>query len=207
MVNLEGPAGERSIYLEGAGESKDLHTRCREGFRKLLVRCGFVGSLPRLVACGGREATFDDFKTALKTSGKADYVAMLVNSEDPIADVEKTWDHLQKRDKWQRPDGVLDEQVLLMTTCMETWIVSDRVAMKAHYGAALQESALPKLVHLETRSRHDILNALVHATKNCTNAFCKGPRSFAVLAELNPETLEKYLPSFARAFRILNKNL
>ena len=32
-----------SIYLEGGGDSKELHIRCREGFRKLLENCGFQG--------------------------------------------------------------------------------------------------------------------------------------------------------------------
>ena len=54
------------LYIEGGGDSKQLHTRCREGFRKLLERCGFGGRMPRLVACGGRNSTFDDFSTALR---------------------------------------------------------------------------------------------------------------------------------------------
>ena len=72
------------IYLEGGGESKELHSRCREGFCKLLQNCGFAGRMPRLFACGGREATFDDFKTALAAAAPGDFVAMLIDSEDPI---------------------------------------------------------------------------------------------------------------------------
>ena len=29
---------KKVIYLEGGGDSKELHTRCREGFRKLLEK-------------------------------------------------------------------------------------------------------------------------------------------------------------------------
>jgi len=85
---------KKTIYLEGGGDSKELHARCREGFRKLLEQSGFRGRMPRLVACGGRAATFDDFQTEHAQQGWADYVAMLIDSETPVADVEATWAHL-----------------------------------------------------------------------------------------------------------------
>ncbi len=37
-----------TIFLEGGGDSKELHIRCREGFRQLLEKCGFKGRMPRL---------------------------------------------------------------------------------------------------------------------------------------------------------------
>jgi hypothetical protein len=80
---------------------------------------------------------------------------MLVDSEDPVDDPDKTWAHLKKRDGWDRPSGATDEQVLLMTTCMETWIVADRATIKAHYLQKLQESGLPATYDLENRSRQD----------------------------------------------------
>jgi hypothetical protein len=162
-----------------------------------------------LVACGGRGATFDNFKTAHEAEPKGNYVAMIIDSEDPMGDVEKAWEHLRKRkdDGWKKPKGASDDQVLMMTTCMETWIVSDREGLRAHYGAELQESALPALVDLEARHRHAIQDALVLATTKCTNAYRKGKRSFEVLGKLDPKPLEKYLPSFTRAIRILQKKL
>ncbi len=111
------------------------------------------------------------------------------------------------RDAWVRPDGVTDDQVLFMTTCMETLIVADREALKEHYDANLQESALPPLANLENRARDEVQEKLSLATRNCKNAYMKGKRSFAILGRLNPETLRKHLPSFARARRILNQKL
>ena len=72
------------LYIEG-GDSKEDQIRCREGFRKLLEKMGLSGRMPRLSACGGREAVFDDFKTAHVRQHANDYVAMLVDSEDPVA--------------------------------------------------------------------------------------------------------------------------
>lgn len=216
------------IYIEGGGEGKDQLSKCREGFQKLLQATGeFQGRMPRLVACGGREQTFKDFKTAHKHSGN-EFVAMLIDSEDPIAVDTTAWRHLKTRDGWDQPDNATNEQVLFMATCMETWIVADRVALKAHYGADLQESALPVLTQakepkrseeedvntdlpiattLEQRSRHDIQDALVHATRNCSNTYKKGNRSFALLAELSFERIKSHVPNFKRTINILKKNL
>jgi len=163
--------------------------------------------MPRLVACGGRRAAFEDFVIGHLSKSDADYVALLISSEEPLASLEATWEHLQSRDEWVKPDGAVDEQVLFMTTCMETWIVADQNTLASHYGADLQAKALPPLVNLEQRRRHEIQDQLAHATCECTNAYEKGKRSFAVLEKLKPETLQKYLPSFARARKILDEKL
>ena len=149
------------------------------------------------MACGGRESTFKDFKIAHANS-RGTFVAMIVDSEDPVADINKTWNHLAGRDKWNQPDGAHDEQVFLMTTCMETWIVADRQTLAAHYGDKLQQSALPSATGLEVRPREAVQEALVHATRACANAYRKGKRSFEILGKVNPEAIESHLPSFAR---------
>ncbi len=194
------------LYLEGGGDSKELHTRCREGFRRLLEHCSFQGRMPRLVACGGRDATFGDF-TFAHAGRLAAFVAMWIDSEDALADLEKAWAHLQTRDHWAQPSGAADEQVLFMTTCMETWLVTDRAALKEHFGTKLQDSKLPPLNDLEARDRHDVQDRLAHATRECTNAYAKGKRSFEVLGKLSPAVLEQHLPSFVRVRRILNTRL
>jgi len=43
--------------------------------------------------------------------------------------------------------------------------------------------------------------------RNCTNAYRKGDRSFEILGKLSPTALEKHLPSFKRARRILDERL
>lgn len=196
------------LYIEGAAQgdgSKDSQIRCREGFRKLLEKCGFAGRMPRLTACGGRQGVFDDFCTGHSNRQVADYVAMLLDSEDPLEDLEAAWQHLARCDHWHRPEGAKDEQVLFITTCMETWVIADRKALQGYYGERLQGSAFPSLVDLEARNRHDIQNALLHATRNCTNAYAKG--DFKILVYISPDVLSQYLPSFQRARRILNDRL
>ena len=194
------------IYLEGGGESKELHARCREGFRRLLEHCGFQGRMPRLVACGGRDAAFGDF-TFAHADGAAYFVAMWIDSEDTMANLESTWAHLKARDDWNQPAEAHDEQVLFMTTCMETWLVTDRTALREHFGHQLQEAALPPLNDLERRDRGDVQEKLAHATRDCSNTYAKGKRSFEILGKLSPAILEQHLPSFARILRNLNARL
>lgn len=194
----------KSIYVEGgAVDSKELQSRCREAFSKLLERCGFKGRLPRIHPCGSRTGTFHDFKIAHKQRQEA---AMLVDSEDPVKDIEQPWNHLKQRDGWDRPRGAADEQALLMTTCMETWIAADRGALKAHYGPRLQESSLPKLQIMEQQLRHDVQSRLSHATRNCGSPYAIGKASYELLGKAAPAALEK-LPSFARMRRILDRHL
>ena len=103
-----------------------------------------------------------------------------------MTDIEAAWMHLKARDGWAKPSGVSDAQVLLMTTCMETWIIVDRAALARHYGQRLQTSLLPPLANVETRTRDDVQTRLANATKRCSNAYAKGKRSFEVLGQLNP---------------------
>lgn len=196
-----------TIYIEGGGNSKGLKSRCHKGFCTLLEKCGFEGNMPKLVSCGGRESAFKHFQTAHANKSNSDYVAMLIDSEDILTDSDATWNHLKKRDGWDKPTDSENEQVLFMTTCMETWIIADRDALAKHYGSDLQISALPPLVNLESRPRQEIQNDLIQATHKSSKAYKKGKRSFEVLEKLSPTKLELHLPSFARIKRILENRL
>jgi hypothetical protein len=65
---------------------------------------------------------------------------------------------------------------------------------------------LPAINNLEQREHKAVIDALERATKNCKNAYTKS-RVFAVLAEVNPETLKSHLPAFARMVRLLDAQL
>jgi hypothetical protein len=193
------------IYVEGGGDSHEEHVRCREGFRKLLERSGFSGRMPRIVAGGGRNATFEKFKVALLDRDRI--AILLVDSEDPVT--QTPWAHLNARDGWVRPVQAVDNQAQLMVTCMETWIMADQTALRAHFGAGLNETALLSPNELEQCSRHDVQNALVQATRPCGRGlqYQKGKRSFRILANLDPATLRQRLPYFRRLVETLQTYL
>ena len=200
------------IYLEGGASgpnSKELSIRCQQAFHTLLERMGFEGRKPRLVACGGRSSAYDRFCTALNAGGSG-YVAMWIDSEEPMADIEAAWSHLRQVatvPQWDSPDGAEDDQVLFMTTCMETWIVADRTTLREHFRQGLNENPLPALPDLERRSRDEVQDGLECATRDCRNTYAKGKRSFEVLAKLEPAVLKQHLPSFVRVDRILKEKL
>lgn len=210
--NQRSNAERAHLYIEGGGNSKEEKIRCREAFASPLKRQGYEGSMPRLTACGGRGDAFDSFKTAHAKAKLGQFIALLIDSEDPAevpADPLKqpTWDHLKQRDGWDRPIGASDEQVLFMTTCMETWIVADREMLRAHYGHKLNESRLPPTEQLESRHRHELQKQLERATEATSKPYRKGKRSFELLAKLNTEALAPLLPSFRRAMAILQQQL
>ncbi len=190
------------LYVEGSGDSREEHIRCREGFRKLLERAGFAGRMPRIVAGGGRNATFDKFQTALQDSDKT--AVLLVDSEEPVT--QTPWAHLRAQAGWERPAAAVDDQAQFMVTCMETWVMADRAALREFFGTHLNEKALLPLNDLEQRLRHQVQEALAQATRLCgrDRQYRKGKRSFRVLASLNPATLRQYLPYFRRLMETLN---
>ena len=52
--------------------------------------------MPRLVACGSRNEAYDD-KNALARASDGDLFMLLVDSEDPVTDINRTWNHLSTR--------------------------------------------------------------------------------------------------------------
>ncbi len=200
------------IYIEGGArgaDSKYQKFKCQEAFHKLLTRMGFERRKPRLVACGGRDFVYERFCTE-HSAGRAAYVAMWIDSEEPTVDLEATWQHLQRIrtvNQWARPKGAEDDQVLFMTTCMETWIVADRQALTNNYGTKLHESALPSLSNIESRDRHDVQERLQHATRDCSRPYKKGVESYELFGALTPSTISAHLPSLARIKRILETKL
>lgn len=196
-----------TIYVEGGGERSELRARCREGFSKLIEKLGFAGRMPKIVACGGRNDAFNMFCNSITSSRNDEFPLLLVDSEDPIT-TSGPWDHL-RRDGWNRPIGAEDDQAQMMVTCMETWIMADRATLRRFFGSYLREEALIPVVGLEMRSRQELLESLKSATNDCgrNRGYNKGKISFQILAELNPESLEEYLPYFGRFKETLGRYL
>lgn len=204
-----------AIYVEGGGDSKELHTRCREAFHKLIKKSGFAGKMPKIVACGSRERTFSKFTVAVEDETPSHYNLLLVDSEAPIQDAEEApdsprpWHHLRKRDGWEQPTGTGADQAQLMVSCMETWILADRDGLRKAFGPDLSEGSLPPQKNLESRVPEDVLQALKMATRACgrSRTYAKGRRSFQVLSQIDPRELEQHLPHFRRFLATLRKHL
>ena len=167
----------------------------------------YATAIPRYTQSIRSESFGVSFKTAHDGGVGTDYVALLIDSEDPVPNIDETWNHLENRDHWDRPRGAQNDQVLLMTTCMETWIASDRNALTDHFGQHLHAAALPALDNIESRVRDEVQSSLQHATRDCPGPYAKGPKSFEVLGKLDPDAMAQHLPNFQRARRILDEKL
>ena len=195
------------IYLEGGGTSKELGSRCREGFRKLIESMGYAGRMPRLVACGGRGHAFEAFKIGHDLNDGSHWVGLWIDSEQPVADLEAPWQHLRVSDSWDRPPTASDDQVPMAVTCLETWLVAHRAGLRSHYGPGFQESALPATDRLEELMPEELFAALVRATARCKSSYGKGTQAFTLLRQADPAIIEQGCPSLARCRRILDEHL
>lgn len=108
------------------------------------------------------------------------------------------WDHLKIRDNWDKPTDALPYQALIMATSMETWVATDREALKAFFGKDLQENALPTLTQIESQNRKEVFKKLEHATRNCSKKYQKGDISFKILGSPDPTILHQHLTQFQR---------
>ena len=200
-----------TIYVEGGGDSKYLHIKCREEFSKLIRKCGFQGRMPEVKAGGSRENTFTMFQTAHSDRGR--YAILLVDSEDRVSgadfapDSSIGWDHLLIRDHWIRPIDTNNNQAQMMTTCMESWIMADHNTLRIFYGSQLHDSSLLPTLELERKFRHDVQRKLKDATVDCSNGYKKGEHSFKLLGSLDPSTLNRHLNHFRRFRQTLDNIL
>ncbi len=95
-----------------------------------------------------------------------------------------------------------------MTTSIETWIVTDRNALKKHFKNELKEKSLISLLELENRERKkDVLGSLENASRTRKTPYAKGKHSYDLLEKLDPEALKRHLPAFPRMVRILSAKL
>ena len=189
------------IYLEGGGQSKDLRVRCRRGFRKLLERCGLGGRMPRLVACGGRQEAYD--RLAGQDFGSGEYLALWVDSEQPVKSLNKPWAHVQQHDRWKKPPGATDDNLLLVVTCLESWLAADPQTLQSYFGSGFRPQALPAVNALERTNAQATLARLEQAT---ARSYSNGKATFDLLARINPQALSA-LPGFRRCRDVLRKNL
>ena len=194
------------IFVEGGGDKKEGKAAIRQGMGELLKEVRNAASHKRLgwnvIACGSRNETFRKFIHEIEklTSG---FAVLLVDSEDPVRQPPRL--HLMERDHWDMR-GVNEDSVHLMIQTMETWIVSDVNTLSKFYGNGFQEAALPSLVNLESRQRHDIERALKHATQGTTKGeYHKIRHAGKLLGLLTPTVIGTHCPSCRRLFDVLQE--
>lgn len=195
------------VYIEGGGDARRDQAPLREGFERLFRKVIGDAPKPRVIACGGRKAAFDEFKNAL-AKHEGDLCVLLVDSEAPVSKGTSAWQHVRVRpgDKWMKPKGSGDEQLHLMVQCMEAWLVADRAALKRYYGDKFNERALPAASNLEEvpkKDLHDKLEAATRQTK--TKGKYTKSHAFELIAMVDPAKVRKASPHAERFFSFLEE--
>lgn len=192
------------LYVEGGGDYHSLRSRCRQGFRGFLEKAGFKGKMPRIVACGGRGAAYNRFKTCIESG---EICLLLIDSEDMVS-VASPWSHLANRsgDGFVKPNNANDDHCHLMVVCMESWFLADKVALSRFFGQGFTENSLPKNPNIEEIPKEQIFSSLQQATLNCkTKApYGKGKHSFDILLKISPAFVSNASPWAKRFLEKLN---
>jgi len=182
------------LYVEGGGDSEALHAECRQGFRTFLEKAGFKKRMPRIVACGGRRAAYDRFRTAC---GSNETALLLIDSEDFVME-KSPWQHLAKRpgDGFAKPENVADDHCHLMVVCMESWFLADKEALARFFGTGFKATALPQNPNVEAARKEDIYARLERATARCEKRgpYGKGKHSFKILCLVAPDKAREASP-------------
>ena len=160
--------------------------------------------MPRVVACGSREAAYDRFCTAL---GRPNELAaiLLVDSEGPITRKVGSWTHLKEQDNWKKPKGTKNENAHLMVQCMEAWFFADKDTLANYFGDGFNRNALSGQVDVEDIPKSDIERGLKSATRQCIRKgrYSKGRDSFTILGQLDPEKVTAASPRAKRLIQTL----
>ncbi len=185
---------EITVFVEGGGDTNDLRTVCRRGFRLFLTEAGVTGPYT-IKARGSRDNAYKSFRTAVEQGTPA---LLLVDSEALVSAAHqagedkvewKPWDHLRRRDNWSKPEGATDKDCHLMVVCMESWLMADRQGLQAFFGQGFKPNALPTQSRsIEGIDKQALYQSLKTATAHCkTKAeYGKGAHSFKLLALIDP---------------------
>lgn len=191
------------VYVEGGGDATSKR-QFRRGLSKLFEKTELKGRMPRFVCCGGRDAAYGDFRTALMRARDNEFVVLLVDSEDPVNTSAGSWSHLKSRDGWARPAGATDDHAHLMVQCMEAWFLADRDTLATYFGTEFNANALPRRKDVENIPKADVFSGLKNATRHSNKGeYSKGNHSFDILGSLDPVAVRACSPSADRLFDTL----
>jgi Domain of unknown function (DUF4276) len=193
------------VYVEGGGDQKRTLDLCRQAFAKFFSKVAPPDNRPRVIPCGGRRATFDDFCNALKTH-RDEFVLLLVDSEGPVGKGASVWDFLHNRseDGWTRPAAAEDQQAHLMVQCMEAWLIADKERVCAFYGDGFLKNSLPQRPEVELIPKLDLIRAIEHASAPTQKGqYHKIRHGFNLLEQIDAVKVGDASPHAAQLFSVL----
>jgi hypothetical protein len=193
------------VYVEGGGRQRRILDHCRRGFGELFEKVVREGHRPKVVACGDRRRTFEDFRADLEGSEEG-FRILLVDSEGPVRGDVTPWTYLRARDGWIKPANVGDDQAHLMVQCMESWFLADHEALSEYYEQGYVASSLPARTNVEEILKRDTERALEHASRHTQKGpYHKTRHGFNLLALIDPVKLRRASVHAQRLFEVLEE--
>jgi Domain of unknown function (DUF4276) len=191
------------IYVEG-GFQGSTKNDCRKAFRLFLQKAIPPGSFS-VIASGSRHDAFQDFREALKRH-PADYVMLLVDSEEPV--IGNTWQHLRDRqgDNWHRPAAAGDDQAHLMVQVMESWFLAHKEVLTHYYGQGFLAGSLPGQPNIELIAKQDVFKTLQYASRKTQKGeYRKTTHGFDLLELIDPKRVRAASHHAERLFAVLER--
>lgn len=197
------------VYIEGGGEGKTSDSDFRRGWKRFLAE---LHELARnhgyhsleVVRGKGRARTYSLFSKH-KNSYPKDLCVLLADSETSVQGTSHLWDVVAKRpgDKWQRPTWAEERHIYLMVHFVETWLLTDQMALQEFFKKGFNPKLLPT-THLEGRSKADVEEALKKATRDTSKGVYRHGQAHEIIEFVSPEKV-KSLVHGARLFDTLSE--
>lgn len=197
------------VYIEGGAHGKTADSDFRRGWKSFLkelhefARAKGFQSL-EVVRGKGRDNAFGRFK-AHKQVYPNDVCALLVDAEVPVPNRTQVWDVVRNRegDGWERPSWATDAHLYLMVHFVETWLLTDQVALQRFFKRGFNQSPLPT-TNLEARSKALIDQALKKATDGSSKGQYRHGQAHEIIELVRPD-LVRTLKHGQRLFVTLKK--
>ena len=196
------------VYIEGGAEGRIADSDFRRGWKRflnelhLLARSNGYHSL-EVVRGKGRANTFRGF-TKHQMEHPNDLCVLLVDAETEAPEGVRVWDIVARRaqDSWHRPNWATDRHLYLMAYFIETWLLTDQDALQQYFKKGFNPKVLPT-TNLESRSKDEIENALISATKNSSKGEYQHGQSHEIIGITRPDRV-KTLKHGRRLFETLS---
>jgi len=200
--------GEIRIYIEGGGDSRSTKDELRRGYSVFLSELRSAARQKRIrwhtVVCGGREAAYDAFVSAISQHPTA-FNVLLVDAEAAVTTA--PWKHLRQRDGWDSC-GTPDKHCHLMVQTMEAWFIADPDAVKDYFGKGVYPSRLPNTANVEAIPKDRLANALDSAAKRTKKKGYEKIRDGAGLLEkIRPDVVRTKAKHCDRLFKTVEKEV
>ncbi len=181
-----------TIFFEGGGSKEATQAIYRKGLSTYCAKLKPKGSRLRIVAGGGREQTFDQFRIAVLDSRAGELSVLMVDSESPVT-AKTPVEHLHGRDGWDFA-SLPNYKAVLMVQTLEAWFLADRDTLLEYYDGGFLPKSLPgSPTNIEAIRKEDIEPALRSATRNSRTKgeYHKIDHGSALLALIDPAKVEK----------------